>query len=121
MAEEIQVLDNNVIPRKQEIIREENTGRFVKGLCPTRTGGRKHMPAAFKALAQEYTEEALLTLGSILSDKKAKNADRIKAATYIIDRVYGLPSQAITGGVGTDGEDMPLRIEEICRLLGGSR
>jgi hypothetical protein len=47
-----------------------------------------------QALAREYTVEAIQTLVSCLRDPKY----RVAAATALLDRAWGKPVQAISGG-----------------------
>ena len=56
-------------------------------------GGRPKVIGEVRDLARAYTIEAIETLNSIMSDKKAPAAARIAAAQAILDRGYGKPSQ----------------------------
>jgi hypothetical protein len=48
-----------------------------------------------KAAAQEYTEDALAVLASIMNAKEEPAAARVSAANAILDRGHGKPKQAI--------------------------
>ena len=72
--------------------RDPKTGRFVAG---NSCGGRKPIPEDLKEAFQLSGHEALDVLLSVMRDKKARNADRIKAAEIILDRGYGRPRQAV--------------------------
>ena len=47
------------------------------------------------ALARQYTEKAIKTLGDVLDDQLAEHKDKIKAADSLLDRGHGKPNQAI--------------------------
>jgi len=122
MAEEIQVLDNNVIPldrNNNPIIRDE-AGRFIKGMsgCPNR---KPNSYDEFRALAREHSVEAISKCIAIMRDGKAKNADTLKAIEIILNRAWGTAPLALTsnGGEGTEGA--VLSIEALVRMVGGSR
>lgn len=72
--------------------RDPVTGRFTAG---NSCGGRKPVPEELKEAFQLSGHEALAVLLSVMRDKKARNADRIKAAEIILDRGYGKPRQAL--------------------------
>lgn len=69
----------------------------MKGL---KTGGReKGTPnkatASLKEAAQVYTEGALMVLVNVMQDETQPAAARISAATAILDRGHGKPTQAV--------------------------
>jgi hypothetical protein len=71
-----------------------------KGL--PKTGGRtagtpNRATAEVKALAQEHTEAAVRVLAEIMASTDASPAARVSAASALLDRGHGRPSQAITG------------------------
>ena len=72
--------------------RDPVTGRFTAG---NSCGGRKPVPEDLKEAFQLSGHEALAVLLSVMRDKRARNADRIKAAEIILDRGYGKPRQAV--------------------------
>jgi hypothetical protein len=55
--------------------------------------------ADIKGLAKEASEAAIETLKSVMSDPKAPPAARVGAATAILDRGYGKPTQTIDANV----------------------
>ena len=55
--------------------------------------------ADIKLLAKEASEEAIKTLTAVMGDKAAPPAARVGAATAILDRGYGKPSQTIEANV----------------------
>lgn len=63
-------------------------------------GGRPKENAKVKALAGEYTEEAIGVLAAVMRDPEAKPGERRAAATDLLDRAWGKPAQAITGEGG---------------------
>lgn len=72
-----------------------------------KTGGRKantpnKVTQDLMGMAQVYTEEALLVLVEIAKDKEKPAAARVSAASAILDRAHGKPTQAITGEGGKD-------------------
>jgi len=71
-----------------------------KGL--PKTGGRKKgtpnkATRDIKAMAQEYGEEAVTTLATIMKDESHPPAARVAAAKELIDRGYGKATQPIAG------------------------
>lgn len=71
-----------------------------KGL--PKTGGRKigtpnKATSDIKALAQQYSEEAVNSLVEIMRDGSAPHASRVAAAKDILDRGHGKATQPIAG------------------------
>ena len=62
--------------------------------------------ADVKAAAREMTPEALSTLKTVMNDPKAPPAARVGAATAVLDRGWGRPTQSIEGQVGLTFERM---------------
>ncbi len=65
-----------------------------------KTGGRKKgtpnkSTADVKALAQNYTGQAIETLASIMGDESMPAAARVAAVKEILDRGHGKSSQAL--------------------------
>jgi hypothetical protein len=52
--------------------------------------------------ARALTQEAIDTLAAVIRDGKAPPAARISAATALLDRGHGRPSQAVELNVGCD-------------------
>ena len=58
-----------------------------------------------RALATEYTEQALLVLAEVMRDGRAPHAARVHAATALLDRGHGKPRQELEQS-GPDGRDL---------------
>jgi hypothetical protein len=67
-------------------------------------GGRPKAAARVRDAAREHTERAIEVLVSIMTSEGAATAARVAAASAILDRGYGKPSQPIDG----DGEGGPI-------------
>ncbi|MBN4095636.1 DUF5681 domain-containing protein [Methylobacterium sp. OT2] len=63
-------------------------------------GGRPKASARVRDAAREHTERAIEVLVSIMTSEDAATAARVAAASAILDRGYGKPTQPIDG----DGE-----------------
>lgn len=61
--------------------------------------GRPKIPVELKEAARAYTAEALETLAQVMRDKKAPASARTMAASAIIDRAHGKPTQHIEAHV----------------------
>jgi hypothetical protein len=48
-----------------------------------------------KSLARAYTEKAIETLGGIMSQPSCPETARVAAATALLDRGWGKPTQAL--------------------------
>ena len=62
-------------------------------------------PSQIKSLARSHTESALKVLSGIMNQADAPPAARVAAATALLDRGWGKPSQEHTGP-GEDGEHL---------------
>ena len=72
-----------------------------------KTGGRKantpnKVTQDLMGMAQVYTKDALTVLVEIAKDTEKPAAARVSAASAILDRAHGKPTQAITGEGGKD-------------------
>lgn len=67
-------------------------GRFTKGWGG---GGRKKIPDDVKAMMQAIIPDAVRYLAALINDESARNADRVRAAEILMDRVYGKPQQSV--------------------------
>lgn len=65
-------------------------------------GGRPKEDVSLKLLARAKTQQAINTLVSIMTSKKAPAAARVTAACALLDRGYGKPTQ-VTELTGADG------------------
>jgi Family of unknown function (DUF5681) len=61
--------------------------------------GRPSVVAEVRDLAREHTAEAISVLTTIMNDSKVAAAARVAAATAVLDRGWGRPSQHIEGAV----------------------
>lgn len=76
-----------------------------------KTGGRtagtpNKATGEIKALARTYAPDALKELARLATKAESEQA-RVSAANAILDRAYGKPAQAITGG---DEEDRDIQL-----------
>ncbi len=62
-------------------------------------GGRPKVLAEVRDLARQHTTTAVQALVDIMQDKKAPAAARVGAATALLDRGYGKPTQPIEASV----------------------
>lgn len=68
------------------------------GFKPGKSGNPSGRPKSndfIVALAQACTEEAIRTLAEIMRDESRPTAARVSAATALLDRGYGKPTQAL--------------------------
>jgi hypothetical protein len=82
-------------------------GNAGKGRRP---GVPNKATAAVREIAQQYTVEAVEALAAVMRDPKAPPAARVSAATALLDRGHGKPTQPIAGD-----DEMPpvaLSVEE---------
>jgi HEAT repeat protein len=73
-------------------------GRRSSWFKPGQSGnpnGRPKVVAEVRDLARQYAPEALSTLADIMRDSKSPPAARVAAASAVLDRGYGKPSQYI--------------------------
>ncbi len=66
------------------------TGRWLPGQSAN-PGGRPRDELRLAELARAYTEEAIATLVEVM--RTGELADRVRAATALLDRGYGKPAQ----------------------------
>jgi len=58
-------------------------------------GKRGKLPTDVKALARVHTETALRVLAGVMTNSEAPHAARVAAATAVLNRGWGAPSQAV--------------------------
>lgn len=83
---------------------------FAKGQSGNPNGRPKHRLPDGRTLseaARDYAPEALLTLANIAKDDSAPTAARVSAASALLDRGFGKPTQPISG----DDEGDPIRTD----------
>ena len=87
-----------------------------------KTGGRvagtpNKATASLKALAGNYTAQALETLASIMNDVEQSAAARVSAANSLLDRAHGKPRQELEHA-GSESEPLTVIIRELIRPPG---
>ena len=75
-------------------------------------GGRPKVVAEVRELARQRAPEAIAALVQIMTEGKSEAA-RVAAATALLDRGWGKPTQPIAG----DDEAGPVRIARIERVI----
>ena len=99
-------LDEEVLEGKE--VRRGKNGRFLK-VRRLQLDRREVV-----GLARSMSREALVRLGEIMNDDRARDRDRIAAANAILDRAFGKPPQAVA--VASEGQgDIILRFSGIDR------
>jgi hypothetical protein len=68
-------------------------------------GGRVKVDPELKAIAREYTQDAIGTAVAIMRNPEARDSDRLKAAEILLDRGHGKPRQELEHS-GPDGTDL---------------
>lgn len=66
-------------------------------------------PTQIRSLARAHTESAVKVLAGIMNETAAPHAARVSAATSLLDRGWGKPTQPIAG----DDEADPLRMVSV--------
>ena len=74
--------------------KSRNSGMFQSGQSGN-PGGRPKVDVSIRDLAREFTPQAIDTLAEICSNKKASPSARVSAASAILDRGWGKPTQSI--------------------------
>jgi hypothetical protein len=101
---------SNTMDGAANVSRQPRGRPFIRGQSGN-PGGRPKRPktiearrviADMKAAARELTQQAIDTLAAIMNDPKAPAAARVSAATAILDRGHGKPTQAVEMS-GRDG------------------
>src|SRR5215831_1227287 len=77
-------------------------GRFLPGISGN-PSGRPKVAAELRELAAEYTEDAVLTILSVMRNKKVSPAARLTAAGMILDRAWGKPHQTVDSNTHVSG------------------
>lgn len=70
-------------------------------------------PTEIRSLARSHTESAINALVGIMNQPEAPAAARVSAASVLLDRGWGKPTQPISG----DDDGAPLRLEMIRRVI----
>ena len=69
-------------------------GNAGKGRPP---GVPNKATAAVREIAQQYTVEAVEALAAVMRDASASHSARVSAATALLDRGHGRPTQPVAG------------------------
>src|SRR5947207_8778417 len=96
--------------RPDQGARRRHNGQFRPGASGN-PGGRPKLIADIRDLAREHTQAAVNTLVHIAENGKQESA-RVAAATALLDRGWGRPTQPIAG----DNEMAPIGFEDRQRL-----
>lgn len=70
-------------------------------------------PTQIRSLARSHTEAAINVLTGVMNQTDAPPAARVQAATAVLDRGWGKPSQPISG----DDDGSPISIQAIVRKI----
>jgi hypothetical protein len=68
--------------------------------------GRRKIPDDVREAARSFTAEAIATLGTIMRDKKAPPAARVRCAEVLLDRGWGRPETSATIRVSREVRDL---------------
>jgi hypothetical protein len=66
-------------------------------------------PTEIKSLARAFTEKAVNVLAGIMQQEESPPAARVAAATALLDRGWGKPTQPVSG----DDDAPPVRVTRI--------
>lgn len=102
---------------KRELFGGKRHPGFVKGQSGN-PGGLPKGTGELKRLAREFTADALRTLGGVMNDPKAPHAARVAAASAILDRGHGKPTQQVE--VGGPGAFAAMSDEELDAFIASS-
>lgn len=82
-------------------------------------GGRRKEDKSVKALARQFTAEAIQTLAEIMQDKDAATASRVAAASTLLDRGHGKPLQQLeVGEAGAFSELDDAELDNVIAKMG---
>lgn len=90
-----------------------NAGKFQPGRSGN-PGGRPKEHAEVKEMARAHTEQAIATLAKWMLSDEPKAA--IAAATALLDRAWGKPTQAISG---EDGKPIDINLSVVRAGIAG--
>ena len=69
-------------------------------------------PTEIRSLARAHTAKAINVLAGIMEQETAPHAARVSAATALLDRGWGKPTQPVSGEDGG-----PIQFEKIERII----
>lgn len=94
-------------------------GRFAKGVSGN-PGGRPKALVEVKALAQKHTVDAINALAKIVRTGKNEQAI-IAAATALLDRAWGKPTQPLSDADGSNLPLLPLYVDLVGVIADAAR
>ena len=78
-----------------ETKRKKGNPAWRKGGVSPNPGGRPAVVGELQELARIHTSQALMTLVEVMNNSDAPPAARVTAATALLDRGYGKPTQSV--------------------------
>jgi hypothetical protein len=72
-------------------------GTHRRGYPPDKALARKAIPTDIRSLCRSYTEESIRVLAAIARQQEFSPAARVAAATALLDRGWGKPTQPHVG------------------------
>lgn len=97
--------------------------KWFKGMVSPNPTGRTPKEALVTSLAREYTQSAIHTLASIMTNRFMKGSTRVRAAEVLLDRAWGRPKQTLVMDAGNADEHDAVRraaLEELRGFLGAA-
>jgi hypothetical protein len=92
--------------------------QFQKGQSGN-PGGRRKADPELRAIAQQYTEEAVDVAVKVMRNSKAADSSRLKAVEILLDRGHGRPVQAIDATHRVITDPAELTYEELSEIARG--
>jgi hypothetical protein len=98
-------------------VRNGKDGKFVKGNPGKPPASANRATKEFRDLCRSYTTEALEAIVDVMRSARSAR-DQLAAATYIINRAFGMPTQPVSG---EDGEPLiaPVAILDALKKAAG--
>jgi hypothetical protein len=93
--------------------KRDSNGRLVAGSKTPNPSGRPKGIGYVREIAQNYTEDAIRELYSIMTTSE-KDRDRLEAAKYLLDRGWGKPSTSVE--IQHENGDSQTKMIELSKL-----